>query len=58
MQPNTTRNKQIVQLRDKDPETYSFRELARIFRLKVSTVHEIYKRDKEKYAKKKRAAAR
>lgn len=57
MRANETRNQKIVELRDSDPKKYSFRELSRIFRLKVSTVHEIYHRDKRKYGGKKGAGA-
>ncbi len=51
MKANATRNQQLVELRDKDPKKYSFRELASIFRLNVSTAFEIYHREKAKKSK-------
>ena len=51
MKANETRNQQIVELRDKDPKKYSFRELASMFRVDVSTVFEIYHREKAKKSK-------
>jgi len=51
MKANATRNKQLVELRDKDPKQNSFRELARIFRINTSTAFEIYHREKAKKSK-------
>ena len=48
MKANTKRNQQLVELRDKDPKKYPFRELAAIFRIDVSTAFEIYHREKAK----------
>jgi hypothetical protein len=46
MKSNTNRNHQIVALRDKDPETYSYSVLADMFKLAKPTVFEIYHREK------------
>lgn len=46
------RNKQLVMLRKKNPEKYTFRELAKIFKIDVRAVWEIYQRDKDIYGKK------
>ena len=46
--PNEERNKAII---EKKNAGASFRELARFFHLQVSTIHEIYHRDKMKYGK-------
>ncbi len=43
------RNKQLVQLHLKDPKVYSLRKLAVFFKIKPSSVHTIFHRDKDKY---------
>lgn len=45
------RNRQLVGLRKQDPETYSFSELGRIFRIDKRAAWEIYQRDKARYPK-------
>ncbi|GIW70348.1 MAG: hypothetical protein KatS3mg101_1095 [Patescibacteria group bacterium] len=52
--PKEKRNKQLVELRAKDPKTYTFRELARIFNIDIRAAWEIYNRDKSKYTKNRR----
>lgn len=48
MRPNVERNREIVEKRNAG---WSFRKLAKHFRLHVSNVHEIYHRDKDEYSK-------
>jgi len=54
MKANIIRNKELVELRDKDPEKYSFGKLGKIFRITAATAHEIYHREKIKNSKGKR----
>jgi len=43
------RNYALVVLREGDPDFFTFEVLGRIFGLNKKTVHEIYKRDRERY---------
>lgn len=46
---NIKRNQEIVVLRKKNPDKYTFRALAEIFNIDVSAIYQIWKRDKQKY---------
>lgn len=46
MRNKQDRNEKLVELRDKDPKTYSFSKLGEIFRIKKETAYEIYHREK------------
>lgn len=50
--PKSDRNKLLVELREKDPEKYTFEKLGKVFKINRERAYYIYKRDKEKYGKK------
>ena len=45
---NVKRNKELARLRDSKPEAWTFGELAKFFRIKRETAHEIYHREKSR----------
>ncbi len=50
--PKKERNKLLVNLRNKDPEKYTFEKLGEIFKVNRERAYYIYKRDKNKYEEK------
>ena len=46
--PKLERNKKIVELRDKDPDKYSFAKLGEIFNISKFWAYAIYLREKDK----------
>lgn len=42
---NKERNRQLVELRIKDPDVYTFGKLGEIFKIKDVTAYKIYKRE-------------
>ncbi|HEY1037177.1 MAG TPA: hypothetical protein VGE62_01185 [Candidatus Paceibacterota bacterium] len=56
MQPNESRNKEIVRKRVLSPLEWTYGKMSLVFKTKRQTIQKIFKRDIEKYATKKEIA--